>query len=142
LAIISLVVFVITLVYFPQTGQVMYRLPVSVMSLWLLIVLLDKNKGVPSRVFSNGALVYLGKISYGIYLFHNFVPEIYSRLSNYFMENGWKIPFTKYSILPYVGGPKQLVLYFAFLITVATVSWFCFEKPINNLKRYFDYHDD
>lgn len=83
------------------------------------------QKGVLRSVLSNKGLLYIGKISYGIYLFHNFIPYFY----------GLKIP----------GIPESLSLYviqglrFSLLVAVASISWFLFEKPILQLKKRFEY---
>lgn len=68
-------------------------------------------------------LQYLGTISYGLYMIHNFIP------------------FLVYDL---VGAPKlvlslQLPLFFGLTVGIAALSWHCFEKKINDLKRYFPY---
>ena len=70
-------------------------------------------------IFSNPFLVYMGKISYGVYLTHLLVPDVYMHFSDFFMKHGYFIPFTNYSLLPFVGGNKQFVLYFIFMMVIA-----------------------
>lgn len=86
----------------------------------------------------NRVSVYMGQISYGLYLFHNLVynhyhtppthptVKIWNRMADY-------LPFiTDYYILK--------IFYFAALtVGVAALSWHFFEKPINALKERFDY---
>jgi peptidoglycan/LPS O-acetylase OafA/YrhL len=72
-------------------------------------------------------LQYLGKISYSVYLFHNF------------SEPATAILFRRAHLeMPTEPGLRFLVLAGA-TILAATVSWYVIEKPINNLKRYFPY---
>lgn len=77
------------------------------------------------QLLSNKLLLYIGKISYGLYLLHNFIPYFY----------GLKIP----------GVPEDMSLYviqflrFLFLLVFATFSWFLIEKPILKLKDKFIY---
>lgn len=76
-------------------------------------------------ILSNRFLIYIGKISYGIYLFHNFIPYFY----------GFPFPQVFTGISLYF---VQLIR-FLVLIGIATSSWFLFERPLNDLKRYFTY---
>ena len=66
-------------------------------------------------------LTYVGKISYGVYLYHLFV-------SHFFNMAGLSM-----SVL------AGFVIKSGLTILVATVSWFAFERPINNLKKRFPY---
>jgi peptidoglycan/LPS O-acetylase OafA/YrhL len=66
---------------------------------------------------------YLGKISYGLYLFHYLVPQTLARL-HVPEPHSWTIKFAFFS---------------AVTIAIASVSWYAFEKPINGLKRFFAY---
>lgn len=78
---------------------------------------------VLKQILNNKGLLYIGKISYGIYLFHNFIPYFYG--------------------IEFKGLPAGLSLYiiqFLRLITLvsfASVSWFIFEKPILFLKNRY-----
>lgn len=78
-----------------------------------------------ATILNNRLLIYLGKISYGLYLYHNFVPYIYNLKFDYV--------FGIYSF--YV---VQL-LRFLVLTFIATLSWYLLEKPILNLKNKFEY---
>lgn len=68
----------------------------------------------------------MGKISYGIYLYHFIVLLVL------------------YKIIKLLGQPAWLSVglgftgaWLALTLLTATVSWFCFERPILSLKRYF-----
>jgi peptidoglycan/LPS O-acetylase OafA/YrhL len=75
-------------------------------------------------------LVYLGTISYGVYIYHYFIPPLARVLGN---ALGVSLPF------PYHTGPAQFVCVTAVTLGIAALSWHLFEQPLNNLKRYFPY---
>ncbi|HEY4838210.1 MAG TPA: acyltransferase [Candidatus Acidoferrales bacterium] len=80
------------------------------------------------RALTQGWLVYIGRISYGVYLIH--VPI--------FMGVG--VAARRIWGKPYYSGPRQLLIIFAAFAGVflfASISWFCFERPILRLKEYF-----
>ena len=72
-------------------------------------------------------LLYLGQISYGLYLFHKFMSIIVPRAFG-----ALRLPFPQEPA-------TQALLMIALTIAVASVSWFVFERPINNLKKRFKY---
>jgi peptidoglycan/LPS O-acetylase OafA/YrhL len=133
-----ILILIISLLKFPTpTQNIGYRFLISVITLQIIISLMNTNKF--SKLFENPITVYLGKISYSLYLFHNFLPNIYQKLNSYFINKDLKIPYTNYSWFPYVGGGKQFFIYLVFLIILSTISWFLIEKPINKLKNKFEY---
>ncbi|GAX42591.1 acyltransferase [Tolypothrix sp. NIES-4075] len=73
------------------------------------------------------ALVYLGKISYGIYVYHLLVAYALNKILTYF---GFTYP---------AWGWNKFVLSTVATLIVAVLSWHFFEKPINALKRNFEY---
>lgn len=70
-------------------------------------------------------LVYVGAISYGLYLYH----EIVSTLLDDLIAAG-----TLHS-----GAASLVALKFGLTFLAAAISWKFFERPINNLKRFFPY---
>ncbi|HEX3148665.1 MAG TPA: acyltransferase [Gemmataceae bacterium] len=68
-------------------------------------------------------LRYVGRISYGIYVYHLFMPPI----AGYVMERVHVITIS------------HLWLSIALSLTAASWSWHLFEARINNLKRHFKY---
>ncbi|MEJ8842207.1 acyltransferase [Lacibacter sp. H375] len=76
-------------------------------------------------ILNNRALLYIGKISYGIYLFHNFIPYFY----------GMDLPGIPASLSLYT----VQVLRFLLLVGISSLSWFLFEKPVLQLKKRFEY---
>lgn len=70
-------------------------------------------------------LIYLGRISYGLYVIHPFaarvVPWAYARM-------GVQYP---------TPGVLEFLVLSGVTIVVASASWAAYERPINDLKRYF-----
>jgi peptidoglycan/LPS O-acetylase OafA/YrhL len=76
------------------------------------------------RLLSVEPLVYLGKISYGLYVFHNFSFGIKDRLVE---------------VLPAASGLSDAGLALLATIALAMLSWHLFEGPINRLKERVPY---
>ena len=82
-------------------------------------------------VLNNRSLHYIGRISYGIYVFHMIVP-------------GYIVPFILKVMnrllrghVPDLGYWGHRLFSLFVLIALASASWYVIEKPINNLKRYY-----
>jgi peptidoglycan/LPS O-acetylase OafA/YrhL len=83
--------------------------------------------GVGKAILEFTPLLYLGRISYGLYIYHNFMqrllPQVFDRL--------------------HVAPPTNLGVQFAAraaaTVLVASASWYLIEKPINGLKKFFEY---
>lgn len=89
------------------------------------IVSLGVKQGPFAPLLNNPLLIYLGKISYGIYLFHNFIPYLYG------LElPSWLEPFSIY-----VAQFLRLLV----LVGIASVSWYLIERPILQMKKRFEY---
>jgi peptidoglycan/LPS O-acetylase OafA/YrhL len=84
-------------------------------------------KGRVGAVLELRPLVYCGRITYGIYVYHLFMPLLISPI---FRRLGWTFPQR---------GTITLLLSTIATLLVASLSWFLMERPINNVKRYFDY---
>lgn len=91
----------------------------AVSMVWLLIQASIGIKGLIGRVFDSAAVQYIGQISYGIYLTHNFIPDI---LRSLFGEMS----------RPVLGASSLLLT-----LVITSLSWQYFEKPILGLKKYF-----
>jgi peptidoglycan/LPS O-acetylase OafA/YrhL len=96
--------------------------------LGIVIVFINGFKGIVGRMLESNILIYPGKISYGIYLFHFFIPG-----STY-----WLFSQLNLSANPLV----SLVINIFLLLALASISWYCFEAPINQLKNYFPYRNN
>jgi peptidoglycan/LPS O-acetylase OafA/YrhL len=75
-------------------------------------------------------IAYLGKISYGIYIFHYLVPIAFGAIA--------KQLGISYHDIGFVNFVASSLVTFA----VAALSWHLLESPINGLKRHFRYDSD
>lgn len=97
-------------------------------------------KGVIGKILSSRPLVFIGKISYGIYILHMLAPFFW----NWFLYTS---PIPGYRIFLRLGIPEyiynhflfMLLFYIVFTLLFSTISWFFLERPILSLKRYFPY---
>ncbi len=102
--------------------EIFRRSSMAVLGLFLVHGSVKGFPGMTGRFLETRVLLFLGKISYALYLFHNFQP--------YLME-WFKVP------IPMTG--VFVLLQLAILIAAATLSWYLIEQPLNNLKKYFPY---
>lgn len=88
---------------------------------------IDGFWGIPNFVLTNKFSIYIGRISYGVYLVHLFIPA-------YFFD-----VFT-HSVDLYTSNKKTAwFFYFLLCFSAASLSWHFIEKPINLLKNKFRY---
>ncbi len=93
-----------------------FPLGLTLASVFLVVRGAEGFGGVAGQLLSCRPLRYLGRISYGIYLWHQIVIEL----------------------LLYVMVPNAAAA-FAGSVAVAALSWHLIEAPLNGLKRYFPY---
>ena len=92
---------------------------------WLVASAATGFAGPIGKLLASRPMIYTGRISYGLYVWHMFVRD------------GVLMLFARYDARPtdwqlfYITVPATFV--------VATASWYAFEAPINGLKRYFEY---
>jgi peptidoglycan/LPS O-acetylase OafA/YrhL len=100
-------------------------LGVAYMWFWLVDRAAQGRDDTLGRALSSRPMVAIGRISYGVYVLHLPVAWLARRyaaaLPVQFLDDGV---------------PRFLVLTAATL-TLAALSWFAFERPINGLKRFF-----
>jgi peptidoglycan/LPS O-acetylase OafA/YrhL len=93
------------------------------------LIIMRCSKGINNKFvgsfLNNRFIIYLGKISYGLYLFHNFIPYFYN------------IPLPKF-LSPASLYIVQIIRLVA-LIGLSSLSWLFIEKPILRLKERFSY---
>jgi peptidoglycan/LPS O-acetylase OafA/YrhL len=83
---------------------------------WLVHRAARRVHGWIGKVLRAAPLVYVGTISYGVYLFHPFI-------STYVNE----------------GGRRKFIAVMLISFAAAATSWRLFEQPINALKKHFPY---
>lgn len=99
----------------------------SIFFVWLIDKTANGFRGITGRILEFPWLIYLGKISYGIYVYHLFIgPYILDKALSYLnlsLNSIW-IAF---------------VLKATIAIAIATLSWHFLERPINGFKKHFKY---
>jgi peptidoglycan/LPS O-acetylase OafA/YrhL len=114
---------------------------VGILSMALLLKASQGFEGNGKILMENRVFLYLGKISYGIYVYHLFVPQLYPVAVKYLSVRSVRL--TGHNYLDFLAFTyNELVWYTIYLlltILMASASWHFFEQPINNLKRYFQY---
>ncbi len=96
----------------------------------MLLILVTKYENRVTQVFEFKPFIFFGKISYGLYLFHNFIPLIERNLVGIERHN---ILFK--SILPNINSTfYHLSIQLILLITISTLTWYLIEKKILKLK--------
>jgi peptidoglycan/LPS O-acetylase OafA/YrhL len=84
-------------------------------------------RGTLGRLAEFPPLLALGRISYGVYLYHSILLALTVRAQSW-------IPVDVSE-----QGPGRFIVAGTATLVVASLSWVFFEKPLNGLKRYFPY---
>jgi len=112
----------------------------------LAVVVIEKAthgfKGITGWFLQNKVVLYLAKISYGIYLYHIFVAYFFWKIMG--IINNYAVRqlqvdlsnFINFLALPLV----SFFIYFTLSVVLAALSWHFLEKPISNFKRLFIYN--
>jgi peptidoglycan/LPS O-acetylase OafA/YrhL len=98
-----------------------------------LIISRASNNGfkyVAKNFLENKFTVYSGKISYGMYLFHMFIPPLLYWLFPELEEYNSLHNYSKYILF---------ILYYLVTFVIAHISWLMIEKPLNKLKNRYPY---
>lgn len=105
----------------------------SIVSLTLVYMASNNGFAGPFRwLVENKASVYIGKISYGIYLYHMPIGALISQL--YFRDMWKNTDFSFLPILKYNPWVVELPLYSLLSIGVAHLSYVYIEAPLLKLK--------
>ncbi len=91
--------------------------------------------GRVGRILDNKIVVYIGSISYGLYIFHALAPA-------FWLWFFWTCPLPGYRLFARLGLPAEMLNSYWFQIfvnvlitaTLSILSWHFFEKPIISLK--------
>lgn len=105
------------------------RMLTAVITGWLIAYILQQQHGLVwpvALVLNNKPLIFLGKISYGIYLYHPIIPH-YS-LSTLTDVN---------KHIPVLGDHLLFIEQNILVILTAWISWLLIERPVLALKKHF-----
>jgi peptidoglycan/LPS O-acetylase OafA/YrhL len=115
--------------YVPQTFAHVILGNLAISGIFYCVVSAASRRigGTIGHVLELKPLVYVGKISYGIYIYHAFTPALLA------------LAFARLGLAYEQSGLLNFVLSTALTLAVAIVSWRLVEQPINSLKRHFRY---
>lgn len=113
---------------FWKVSTIFYDSALALFFCWLIYSASVGFRGIVRVVLESPPLTYVGKISYGIYVYHPFMPKLCMFI---FRVLGFDYPKSRVLtfILPTVA-----------TMIVASISWYIMERPLNNLKRCFEDH--
>tara|TARA_B110001450_G_C17641678_1_gene489544 strand:- start:30 stop:1109 length:1080 start_codon:yes stop_codon:yes gene_type:complete len=87
----------------------------------------QKFTSITKFLLENRVALHIGKISYGIYLYHFFMPDFYNQMTVFLPK------------IFYAGSTIKLPFLFASSLIFAQLSWMLIERPILKLKGRFNY---
>lgn len=107
---------------------VLHRVALAILCAFLVLRCVEGLTGPAGQALTWRPLVYVGKVSYGVYVFHMFAPDIVGKLLTFagLPHSGYRTP----------GG---IALMFLVTFCLAAISWRFFEAPLNRLKSHFPY---
>jgi peptidoglycan/LPS O-acetylase OafA/YrhL len=114
--------------------MVLERSFASLFAFFLIALAVAEKQSQWATFLTQSWVSYLGKISYGLYLYHNFIYNYYHTKGNTL----WGYLTDHYSIfrLEFFNLAVPIfIINLIILILVASFSWFFIEKPINALKN-------
>ena len=105
---------------------VLGELGAGLLFLWVIGRAAEGFVGPVGFLLNRPILIYLGCISYGMYINHLFVPDLLHHIG-------------LLALIPEIVNIEwvRFLLFSSVSILIATGSWYIIEKPINGLKRYF-----
>lgn len=109
---------------------------ISVISGWMILYIYLQHNHPRFRLnwfWSNRYLIFIGKISYGLYIYHNLLP----RLLNYPIINVYINPYLPMLLRKQYFGWLFLVENLIVLFLAAWASYTLIEKPFLKFKRFF-----
>jgi len=90
-----------------------------------------------ARWLAHPRALWLGKRSYGLYLYHLLLPVFYQRLVYHLLPAGQ--PSTAALRQLWLGPVPMLLLLWPVLIGLSAVSWHYLEAPLDRFRRRFAY---
>ncbi|MBE9127554.1 MULTISPECIES: acyltransferase family protein [unclassified Coleofasciculus] len=97
---------------------------------WLISATSKGITGIFKTLLDLKGLRFIGRISYGLYLYHLFV--------SYYLVKA----FPRLSLEEGIGNPwVSFMIFFIGSFLLATASWFIVEKPLMIFKKYFPLHN-
>ncbi|MEZ0538688.1 acyltransferase family protein [Fibrella arboris] len=114
------------------------RLSASFIGFFLIGKAILGFKGPMKALLIHPVSQYLGQISYGLYLYHNFIYNAYHTQQTHVALRTWRKLVHFFPVLD-ASFAFQFLYFLAITVGIATISWYLIEKPINRLKDRFAY---
>ena len=109
----------------PTLAHIVGPTAISLVFGWLVGRAAGGFSGLAGRLLEAKPILYVGKISYGLYVYHVFVPPALEPL------------LTRTGIALAGNTLTSFAVYSLITLVIASASWTLFEHPINRLKRHF-----
>jgi len=129
----------LVLLFVFQMGNkiILIRLVNSIIAINAIIYVVKENYGLIAKaIFSNRFLVNIGKISYGVYLYHYILPGFYDSAVNFLIRtfhlNG---KLSRFLTFP----PWSYLFLYAILFLISYLSYRFIETAFLRLKKKFSY---
>jgi len=152
---IAVIIFTIDIIYsrlyiegYGECRTVLERFLFSVCCFWIVgKAAINSYTGFMRHFLENKFVIYIGKISYGMYVYHLFIYPffehyiwtIYTKYSAPILGSYiWRV-ILKYSPPNYGNMMYQTCFLFIVTIFIASVSWYLIERPLNRLKEKIKY---
>jgi peptidoglycan/LPS O-acetylase OafA/YrhL len=110
---------------------VSFDIAMALVGVWVVARAAEGAGGWAGRILELGPLRYLGTISYGIYVYHQMLPELLPRIARRLGHADLLAPLGDQTV-PFV------LFYTAVTVGIAALSWHGFERPINRWKNRLD----
>ncbi|MES2429402.1 MAG: acyltransferase [Bacteroidota bacterium] len=144
-SLISVIAALSFIFYIIGTFQNIWILPlrtiVSLITLWIItyiIIYRDTESLKFKFIFNNRILIFLGKISYGLYLYHSIIPgTINTKIIDIYLN-----PYLPDFLYKKHWGELFLVENAILVVAISWLSFILIEKRFLNLKKYFEYQNE
>ncbi|GAB2542775.1 acyltransferase family protein [Spirosoma aerophilum] len=107
----------------------------GIIALWILTYLVvnhTKRSVLVDTILYNPFLLFLGKISYGLYLYHLIIPLLIEN-DFFWLTINVNLPDVFLSHLNWINFFESAIL----LLLISVLSYFLVEKPFSSVKKYF-----
>lgn len=104
----------------------------SLLAITYIVINQDKTTSLFKYFFDSQILIFIGKISYGVYVYHAFIPILTKKLLIDRIFEPLPSSFKNNIVIISTGN-------FIILLALAWISYKYIEKPILNLKTRFEY---
>jgi peptidoglycan/LPS O-acetylase OafA/YrhL len=118
------------------TNYFLLQIVINIVAFVAIKFLITRENKMLDIFMNNPFFSFLGKISYGLYLYHNFIPWLLRNITG--TETQFVVFKTQWFSAPH-GFVEIFIEQFLLLLIIASLSWFLLEKPINKLKYAFPY---